>query len=152
MVGYIGIIHIGPESHSGGKVLPHAFVFPHTLFTVLDKWLQAILLDLLLSIQPQKLFHLQLHGKTVGIPACFPWNHTSLHGPVSGDHILDNPCEHMADMGLAVGCGRAIIEHICGMAFSAFDALLKDVLVLPKLLHFFFSLHEIQIRRDFGIL
>ncbi len=152
MIGDIRIIHIRPETYGGGKILPHTFVLPHALLAVGDKWLQAVLLDLFLAVQAQHLLHFQLHRKSVGVPAGFPGNHVSFHGPVSGDHIFDDSGEHMADMGLAVSRRGTVVKHVGGMAFPALDALLKDVFFLPELLDLFFPLHQVQVRGDFRIL
>ncbi len=63
--------HISPEANGMGEVFPHALVFPYAFFTLLDKWLYAVFLDLILAVQPQLLLYLQLYRQAVGIPACF---------------------------------------------------------------------------------
>ena len=150
VVGYVGMIHIGPEAHGVGEILPHALVLPDALLAVLDKRLQTVLLDLLLAVQAH-LLHFQLHRKSVSVPACFSGNHVSLHSPVSGDHILDHAGENVADVGLAVGCGRPVVEHVGSSLGPRLNTLLKNVVVSPELFNFLLSVHKIEIRGYFVV-
>ena len=52
-------------------------------------------------------------------------------------------------MGLAVGCRRSVIEHVCGTAFPLVDALLENMVFFPEFLGGFLSFHEIQVRINF---
>ena len=45
----------------------------------------------------------------------------------------------MADVGLAVGRGRAVVESIGWPLLAAVDALFKDVVFFPEFLYFFFA-------------
>ena len=144
VVGDVGVVHVSPEAHGVGEILPHALVLPDALFTFVDEGLQAVLLDLLLAVQTQQFLHLQLHGQAVGIPAGLAGHLIALHGPVTGDHILDNAGLHMADMGLAVGSGRAVVEHISRAILAVFDTFFKDVAFFPELFHVLFALHKVQ--------
>ena len=151
VIGYIGIVHVGPETNGVGEILPHALVLPDAFLTFLDERLQTVLLYLLLAVQPQLFLNLQLHRQAVGIPSGLSRHHIALHGPVSGNHVLDDSCFHMADMGLAVGCGRTVIKYIRLAALSHPDAFFKDVLCFPELLHFFFPFHKLKVCGDFVI-
>ena len=151
MIGYVGIVHVGPEAHLFGEILPHALVFPHALLTLLDEGRDAVFLDLLLAVQTKRLFHFQLHRKSVGVPARFSGNHIALHGAVSGDHVLDGTGLHMADMGLAVCGRRSVIEGIGRAALPDFQALLKDFVLFPEFLDFLFPAHKIQVGVHFFI-
>ena len=151
MIGYVGIVHVGPEAHLFGEILPHALVFPHALLTLLDEGRDAVFLDLLLTVQTKRLFHFQLHRKSVGVPARFSGNHIALHGAVSGDHVLDGTGLHMADMGLAVCGRRSVIEGIGRAALPDFQALLKDFVLFPEFLDFLFPAHKIQVGVHFFI-
>ena len=113
-----------------------------------NKGLQAVFFNLVFSIQAQLLFHFQLYRQAVGIPAGLAGHHIALHGAVAGDHILDDAGQHMADVGLAVGCGGAIIKDIRGALFAGINALFKDMLLFPKGLYLFFLLHKIYIGRN----
>ncbi len=66
--------HISPETNGIGEIFPHSLVFPDTLFTLLDEWLQTIFFDLLFSVQTEFLLNFQLYRQSVGIPACFSRN------------------------------------------------------------------------------
>ena len=69
VIGDIGIFHVGPEAHTVAHLFPFALVFPDGFLTLLDKGGHPIGLDLLLAVQAQFFFHLQLHRKAMGIPA-----------------------------------------------------------------------------------
>ena len=146
VIGHIGVVHIGPEADGAGEILPHALVFPDALLALLNEGLQTILLNLLLAIQAQQFLHFQLNGQAVSIPAGLAGHLIALHGPVAGDHILDNAGLHMADVGLAVGRGGAVIEHVGRPFLAGIDALLKDVAFLPELEHVLLAVNEIEIR------
>ena len=151
VIGYIGIVHISPEANGVGEILPHALVLPDAFLTFFDKRLQTILLNLLLAVQSQLLLNFQLHRQAVGVPSGLSRHHIPLHGPVSGNHILDYTGLHMADMRLAVGSWRSVIEYIGLAALPHFNAFLKDVLCFPELLHFFFPFHKLKVCGDFVI-
>ena len=137
------MIHVGPEAYGAGEILPHSLVLPDTFLTLLDKRLQTVLLDLILSVQAQLLFHFQLDRKSVGIPAGLSWNHISLHGSVSGDHILKYTGLNMADMRFSVGSWRSVIKHIRLASFTHLDALFKNVFICPELFYFFFPFYKL---------
>ena len=90
MISNIRIIHICPETNGCRKIFPHSLIFPDAFLTFGNKRIQTIFLDLFLSVQAKLLFHFQLHRKSVGIPSGLTGNHISLHGAVSGDHVLDD--------------------------------------------------------------
>ena len=141
------MIHIRPEAYGAGEILPHALVLPDAFLALADEGIQTVLLDLLLAVQTQLLLHLQLHRKPVGVPAGLSRHIVALHGPVAGNHVLDDTGQHMADMGLSIGRGRSVIEGV-GRAFLAvFHTFLKNVVFFPEMLHVFFAVYEIQIRR-----
>ena len=144
IVGNIRVIHVSPETNSTGEIFPHSLVFPDALFTFVDKRCQTVFLDLLLAIQTQQLLNFQLYGKSVGIPACLTGNHISLHGTVSGDHILDGTGLYMTDVGLTVGGRRSVVEGI-GLAFlTVFHTFFENVVVFPEFLDSFLTVYEIQ--------
>ena len=149
VIGNVRMLHIRPETNGSGEILPHALVFPDTLLTFINKWLQAVLLDLILAVQTQGPLHFQLHRQSVSIPAGLPWHLIALHGAVAGDHILDDTGQHMPDVGLAVGRRRAVVEHIDLIALTLLHTLLKDVVFLPELLRGLLPVHKVQVRRNF---
>ena len=145
MIGDIGIVHIRPKAHGTGEFLPHSLIFPHALLTFVDKGSKAVFLDLLLAVQSQKLLHLQFHRQAMGVPPRLPGHHIPLHGAVPGDHILDGPGLHMADVGFAVGRGRAVIEGVDRTLLPALHALPEDVLLPPEFFHLFFTFYRADI-------
>ena len=112
VISYIWVFHISPESNCAGKILPHSFIFPYTFLTFLDKWFYPIIFNLVFSIQSKHLFNFKLNRKTMGIPSGLTRNHVTLHGTVSWNHVLDNTCQHMADMWFTICSRRTIIECI----------------------------------------
>ena len=145
------MLHVCPETNGVGEFFPHSFVFPDTLFTVLDERLQTILLNLLLAVQSQHLLYFQLNRKTVGIPSSLSRNHVALHRAVSRNHILDNTGQHMSDVRLAVCGRRSVIECIGRSLLTAVDTLLKNLLIFPELLNVLFTFHEIHVCRNFVV-
>ncbi len=145
MICDIRVVHIRPEADGAGEILPHAFVFPDALLTFGDKRIETVFLDLLLTVQTQKLLHLQLHRKPVRIPARFPRHHTAFHGPVSGDHVLDDTGQYMSDVRLSVGCGRTVIKRIGRSVLSAFHTFAERVIFFPELFHFLLTFHKVHV-------
>ena len=148
IVGDIGVVHIRPKADGAGKIFPHALVFPHAFLAVRNKGLQPVLFYLVLAVQAQLLFHLQLYRQAVGIPAGLAGHHIALHGAVPGDHVLDDTGQHMPDMGLTVGRGGAIVKDIGRPLFAGLNALFKDMLLLPEGLYLLFLLHKVHIGRN----
>ena len=118
---------------------------------MLNKRFKAVPLDLLLAVQSQALLYLQLHRKSVRIPAGLSRYHIALHCPVSRNHIFNDTRQHMADMGFSVGRGGAVIECVGFALFTAVDAFFKDLVVFPELLDVFFSFYKIKVCRDFVV-
>ncbi len=79
----------------------------------------------------QRGFHLQLHGKAVGIPAGFAFHQVSLHGFVAAENILDGTGNHMVNAGHAVGRGGPFIEHVEWFALADLQTLFKGFLFVP---------------------
>jgi hypothetical protein len=65
----------------------------------------------------------------VGIPARLARHLIALHGAVARDHILDDAREHVTDVRLTVGGGRAVIEGVSGAALSGFNASFKNLIL-----------------------
>ena len=151
VIGHVGIVHVHPVTHPVGHVRPLGGIFPHGLLAALDEGLHAVFFDLLLAVQAQLLLHLQLHGQAVGVPAGLPKHVVALHGPVAGDDVLDAPGQHVADVGLAVGRGRAVEHGVGGGALPKLHALLKHLVFLPEGQDRFLPVHELQIRRYFVV-
>ena len=145
------MLHIRPETDGVGELFPHALVFPYALFAFLHERLDTILLNLLLAVQAELLLHLDLDRQSVGIPARLTRYLISLHGPVSRNHILDNTGQDMADMRLAIGRRRSVIECVFRSLLTAFHALLENVVVQPEFLDLVLALYEILVRIHFVV-
>ncbi len=145
MVRDVGIIHIRPETDCSREILPHTLILPHGFLALFDKGLHAVLLDLLLAVEPQKFLNLKLDRKTMRIPSRLPRHHISLHGAVARNHILDDARQHMPDMRLAVCSRRSVIESVRLALPAAVHTLLKDIVVLPEFFYILFSVHKIQV-------
>ena len=151
IIGDIGVLHIRPVANTFGKALPLIFILPDTLFAFLDKVLHAICFDLFLTIQPQLLFHFQLYGQTMGIPARFTQYVVAIHRFIAREEVFNAASQNMADMRFAIGCGWPVIKRIIRFPFALFLSFFKNVLFLPELQNLFFSLDKVQVGRDFLI-
>ncbi len=151
VIGHVRIVHVSPETDRAGEILPHTLVFPDRFFTLTDKRVEAVLLDLLLTVQSQQFLYFQFYGKSVGIPARLTGHHIALHCAVAGNHVLDDTCQYVSDMRFAVRRRRPVIEGVSGTFLAGVHTLLEDIVFLPKSAYFFFSVHKIQVRVNFLI-
>ena len=149
MICYIRVVHVSPESDCSGEILPHALIVPYGFLTLLDKRIKSVLFDLLLALDAELLLDFQLYRQSVGIPAGLTGHKISLHGAVSGDHILDNTCKHVAYMRLAVCGGRAVIECVCGASFPYLKRFIEYVVFFPEILDFFLSCGKVEVGVNF---
>ena len=88
VIGDVRVIHIDPVSDAVRHLLPFALVFPNRLLALTDKRLDTVLLDILLSVHAQRLFHFKLDGQPVRIPTGFPQYMPALHGLIARDNVL----------------------------------------------------------------
>ena len=54
----VWVFHIRPEADDVGELLPHPLILPNRCTAILDKWLDAIVFDLFLAIDADRLFNL----------------------------------------------------------------------------------------------
>ena len=146
VVGDIGVVHVRPEADAVGHLFPLALVLPDGFFALLDERLDAVLFNLLLAVQAQQLFHFQLHRQAVGVPTGLAQNVLALHGLIAGNEVFDGAGFDVADVGLAVGRGRAVEEGKFLAALAVFDGFFKDAVVLPERFDLGLALDEIEIR------
>ena len=149
VIGHIGILHVRPEADLVGEILPHALVLPDIFLAQVNEGGNAVLLDLLLAIDADLLLHFQLHRKSVGIPAGLSGHHRSLHGMVSGNHILKRTGFYMADMGLSIGRGRSVIENIGRVTLVLLNGLLEDMSLSPEVFDLLLALDKVHIGINF---
>ena len=152
VVGHIGVFHVHPVADPVAHFLPFVQVLPHAFLALLDEGLDAVLLDLGLAVQAQLLFHFQLYRQAVGIPARFAQHVLPLHGVIPGDQILDGAGLHVADVGLAVGRGRAVEEREGVLrVIPGMEGLFHDVVFLPETDGFQLPCGEIHVGGDFFV-
>ena len=151
VIGDVRVLHIRPVADPFGHLFPLALVLPHALLALLDEGLDAVLFDILLAVHAQRLFHFQLDGQAVRIPARLAQDVAALHGLVAGDDVLHDAGEDMPDVRLAVGRRGAVVKGKFLSALALFDALFKDALLFPELDDFFLSADEIHRRVYFFI-
>ena len=151
LIGHIGVLHVRPEGHAVGHLLPLGLVFPDGLFAFLDEGLHAVGLNLLLAVQTQQLFHLQLHGQAVGIPARLAQHVVALHGFIARNEVLDGARFHMPNVRAAVGGGRPVEEGIGRRAPAQLHALFKNAVLLPEGQRLLLAGDEVQVRGNFFV-
>ena len=138
VVGDVRIVHVRPEADGVRKVLPHLLVFPDALLALFQKRLDAVLFDLLLAADAELLFHLDLHGQAVRVPARLARDIVPLHRAVTRNEVLDDAGDHMPDVRLAVGGRRTVVKGKDGRVGAQGKALAEHVVILPELKHFLF--------------
>ena len=140
------MLHVGPVAHTFAHLFPFALVFPYGFLALLNEGLDAVFLNLILAVQAQGLFHFQLHRQSVGVPSGLAGHLFALHGLEPGNQVLDGPGLDVPDVGLAVGRGRAVVEHEYVAAFPLIHGLLENIVLAPELFDFHFPGNKIQIR------
>ena len=151
LIGDVRVLHVSPEADNIGELLPHALVLPDGLAALLDERLDAICLDLFLAVDADLLLDFELDRQAVRIPASLPEDLLALHRGEARQHVLDDARQDVADMRLAVGRRRAIVEREGIAALALVDCLLSDVMCFPELADLLLALHEIQVRIYFLI-
>ena len=144
VVGDVRVLHVRPIAHLVAHLLPEALVLPDALLTLLYERLDAVFFYLVLAVQAEGFLHLQLYGQTVRVPARFTQDVAALHRAVSGDDVLHDARQDVADVRLAVRGGRSVVKRELFPAFAALDALLKDLVVFPELADLFLAIDEVE--------
>ena len=148
VVGDVRVFHVRPVADALGHLLPLGLVLPDGLLALLDKRLDAVLLDLRLAVQAEHLLDLQLDRQAVGIPAGLAQHVVALHGAVARDDVLDRAGLHVADVRLAVGRGRAVKEGERGRALAQRHALLENVVFPPEFDDLFLAGDKVHVGRN----
>ena len=146
VVGDVGVLHVRPEADAFGHILPHTLVFPDGFLALFDERLDTVGLDLILAVQTQLLFNLQLDRQAVRVPAGLAGDRLALHRLIARNQILDGARLDVADVRLAVGRGRAVVERKDVAALAQIDGFLKDLVLFPELEDFLFTAEKIQRR------
>ena len=142
--GLVVVVEVDPAAETLNGMAPLLTV-PHddgaALGVVL---LEAHLHDGGLARDAQLLVDLVLDGQAVRVPAEAALDVEALHGPVSGDDVLDGGGEQVAVMGEAGREGRAIVESVEGVSLGQLDLRLKGLDLAPSLDGVFLFLGEID--------
>jgi len=146
LVGDVGIFHVQPEADALGHLFPLALVLPDGLLALLDERLDAVGLDLLLAVEPQLLFDLELDRQAVRVPAGLAQDVFALHRLIARDHVLERARLDVADVRLAVRGRRAVVERERLGALAQLDRLLEDLPVVPELDDLLLAREEVEIR------
>ncbi len=95
--------------------------------------LDAVLLDRLLPLQPELLFHLDFHRQSMGVPAGDARDGPPLHGAEPADEVLDRARKDVMDARPPVGGGRPLVEHERRAGGPCRHAPAEEVFGLPGL-------------------
>ncbi|MPN19943.1 hypothetical protein SDC9_167318 [bioreactor metagenome] len=90
------------------------------------------------QLVPLHLFILEdggLDGQAMGVPSGHIGGAVARHVPVPHDHVLENFVQGGADVDVAVGVGRAVVQHKFGLAGVLLHELLIDAGLLKGLQH-----------------
>ena len=87
----------------------------------------------------------------MGIPSRFTGYILSLHGLVSGNHVLDHTGQHMTDMRLAVCSRRSIVKSIGLALLTIFHGFLKNIIFTPEFFRFLLALNEVHVGVNFVV-
>jgi len=141
----VGILEIDPETDAAGDFIPLLQIGPDALPAFGVELVDAVFDDLVLAVQAEAFFDLNLHRQAVGIPAGLAFDPVALHGAQAADRILDGTGDDMMDARPAVG-GRRAFEKDERSVFIAFrNAALKNPLFLPEFKDSLFDLREVEL-------
>ena len=141
----VGMLHIRPEADDIGELLPHALVLPDGLTAFLDERLNAVLLDLLLPVDADRLLDLQLDGQPMRVPARLAEHLAPLHRLIARQHILDDTRQNVPDMRASIRRRRAVVERERIAALTLVNGTLCNMILAPKIRNGFLARGKIQI-------
>ena len=87
----------------------------------------------------------------MSVPAGLARDVEPAHSAVTRYHVLDDTGQDMADMRLAVRCGRTVVKHVLRAILTSLHALLKDAIRPPELFDLVLAGHEIHVGRYFFV-
>ena len=97
------------------------------------------------------LLHLQFDGQPVAVPARHIGRIEAVKSAALDDNVLEHLVDRMADVNLAVGVGRTVVQDenraACGPGADG----LVEALVLPAFEHFRFALGKVAPHRESGL-
>ena len=129
----IRIIQVRHVCHAVGHIRPHAGVLEYGLTALLVEFLNAVLLDVLLSVHSQLLLNLNLNRQSVGIPSGLSLNLESLHRLVPINGVLQSSRHNVVNTRLAVCCRWSFEKDEAWAIFSFLYAAVQKVNVFPMI-------------------
>ena len=97
------------------------------------------------------LFHLQFNRQAVAIPARHIARVVTVQRAAFDDDVFQNLVDRMADMNVAVGVRRAVVQHKGWAALTGFADFLIQTVLPPLLQHLRFALGEVAAHRKIGV-
>ncbi len=131
--GDVRVVEVEPVAHLHCEVVPQVFVLHHLLAAEVVEFFNADLCADVFLGDAEGLFHADLHGKAVGIPARLAFHMVPFEGFVTAEYILDGARHYMMDARFPVGRGRPFVEDEFFVVLSGLQALVEGVVVLPVL-------------------
>ena len=105
-----------------------------------------------LALAHQLLHGLQFDGQAVGVVAGHIRRLETAHVLVANDDVLDDLVQGGAHVDVAVGVGRAVVQHIAGLALVVLDQFLVQMVGVPLLEHLrlFFGQTRPHVKQGLG--
>ena len=106
---------------------------------------------LVLALFPVLLLDLPFDGQAVAVPAGHIVGILAQHLLGAGDDVLQDLVERVADMEMAVGVGRSVVEDELLPALGVGPQFGVDVELLPALEYLRFALRQSRLHREVGL-
>ncbi len=129
----VGVVEIDPEADALGHAVPVLEIGEHALAAQGVEPGDAVLLDLLLAVDPQTALDFELDGQAVAVPAGLARHAEAAHGLEAREDVLEDARQHVVRARAAVGRGRTLVERVERRVAAQLDALLEDALAAPEL-------------------
>ena len=106
----VGIGRVDPGARAGGEGRPVLDVAQHRVAAVLVELGHPVGLDLVLGVEAELLFDLELDGQAVAVPAALAGYGVAPHGLEPRVEVLEHPGPHVVEARAAVGGGWTLVE------------------------------------------
>ena len=147
---HVCVLVIQPVADTPRQTLPVLLVCKQVLSAYLVETRNSDSLDLRFSRNSELLLCLDLHGKTVSIPAGDSSHVPARHCAIPSDRVLDRARDDVMDARSAVRRRRPFVEHELGRTPPELEALVECVLVLPGPLNLVFQRNDAGRKRSVG--
>ena len=129
----VGVVQVDPEADALGHPVPVLEIGEHALATQGVEPGDAVLLDLLLAVDPQTAFDFELDGQAVAVPAGLARHAVAAHRLEARKDVLEDAREHVVGARPAVGRRRTFVERIQRRVAAQLYAFGEDALAAPEL-------------------